>query len=358
MRRAVTVSLKFATVSKRRRLSALLEAYRSAVNFYIVSLWEVRGGLNKETLSRLPDNKTRLSARYKSQALKQALEVITSTKKSAKALGKPCTRPVFTGPAILDAKFVTISTTKTPSFDLFVTISSLQKGNRITIPTKGTAVLNKWLSKPGATLIQGAALSESKLVLWVSLPDFIKNNGLSLGVDIGVNKLISLSNGQHLGVEFKELRNKVVNKLCGSKSKRRILLERDQFIRRQVNLLPWANLRLIAAEDLKNLKTGKTKSRGKTFRKAVAPWSYRQVIEAIRQKAQEHGVHLVLVPPAYTSRTCPQCGVESRDNRKGEAFCCTACHYSADADTVGAINVLNKALRLVGSLESPTLTTS
>jgi IS605 OrfB family transposase len=115
-------------------------------------------------------------------------------------------------------------------------------------------------------------------------------------------------------------------------------------------------MKMLAVEDLKNLKRGKKKSRGKSFRKALAPWSCRQVIEAIRQKAQEHGVDLVLVPPAYTSRTCPKCGTESVENRKGETFHCIDCEYTADADTVGAVNVLNKALRSVGSVESPAFT--
>jgi hypothetical protein len=123
MRRAVKVSLKFATESKQRRIHALLESYRAAVNFYIKSLWETRGKLDKDTLARLPSYKTRLSERYKSQALKQALETIVATKKSAKALGKPCSIPVFTGSAILDSKFVSVEDGK-GSFELVGSLES------------------------------------------------------------------------------------------------------------------------------------------------------------------------------------------------------------------------------------------
>jgi putative transposase len=75
----------------------------------------------------------------------------------------------------------------------------------------------------------------------------------------------------------------------------------------------------------------------------------------VTQKCQENRIHLVKIPPAYTSQSCPACGRVSQNNRKGESFQCTDCMYSQDADTVGALNVLSKALRLVGSLESPML---
>ena len=74
MRRAVKVSLAFATQEKKRQINALMEAYRAGVNFYIRSLWKDRGKLDKATLARLKH--PRLSERYKSQALKQALEIV------------------------------------------------------------------------------------------------------------------------------------------------------------------------------------------------------------------------------------------------------------------------------------------
>jgi predicted transposase len=46
MRRAVKVSLAFATQEKNRQINALMEAYRAAVNFYIRSLWKDRGKLD------------------------------------------------------------------------------------------------------------------------------------------------------------------------------------------------------------------------------------------------------------------------------------------------------------------------
>lgn len=166
MKRAIKISLEFTTVSKRKRIAALLEAYRGAVNFYIRSLWIERGTLDKVTLARLPDSQTRLTNRYKAQALKQAIDIVVATRKAAKATGIPASCPVFQGAAILDAKFVTIEKGK-GSFDLAIRLSTLHSGHRMTILTKSTAVLNRWMSMPLAKLIQGCALSEDSLILWV-----------------------------------------------------------------------------------------------------------------------------------------------------------------------------------------------
>ncbi len=353
MKRAVKVVLQFATESKRGKIVALLEAYRAAVNLYIRSLWEKPGKLDKATLQRL--KQTRLSERYKSQALKQALEIVLATKKSAKELGVPATCPIFKGAAVLDAKFVTVEEGR-GSFDLIIKLSVLKKGERLTIPTKRTAVLNKWLAQPSAKLIQGCALNEHGLILWVEVPDVeIKTDGDVLAVDVGVNKLLSDSNGNHYGEEFKKIRDKIKRRKPGSKGRRRAFKERDNLINRTVNQLPWGAINTIGVEALHDMKRGKKKGRGKTFRKAMAPWTYRRALNRIEDKAQENRVRLVLVDPANTSRTCPDCGAAHKENRRGETFQCIICGRAGDADTVGALNVLARTLATLGSVESPRL---
>jgi putative transposase len=53
------------------------------------------------------------------------------------------------------------------------------------------------------------------------------------------------------------------------------------------------------------------------------------------------GGRLILVSPRYTSRTCPQCGFQSKENRTSQArFSCRNCRYEANADLVAAMNIL------------------
>jgi len=353
MIRSVKISLKFITEEKRHKIASLLEAYRAGVNFYIKSVFTTRGKLDKETLARLPSNRTRLSERYKSQALKQALEIVIDTKKAAKAQRHPCGVPFFKGPATLDAKFVTIEEGR-GSFDLVIKLSTLCKYQRVILPTRKTKVLNKWLSIPLAKLIQGCSLSENSLILFVEFPDLpTKEKGRTIGIDLGINKLISTSDGNHFGREFKTIRDKIKNRKPKSKARYRSYQERTNYINRTINQLPWDEISVLGVENLHDMKRGKKHNRSKAFRKALAPWVYRQVINRISNKAQENRVRLVAVDPANTSRTCPICGVVSKDSRRGEDFVCISCGHKADADSVGASNVLTRTLLLLGSLESP-----
>lgn len=351
MRRACKVTLQYATERKRRSLVSLLQAYRAAVNFYIASLWQTPGRLDKLTLARLVD--TRLSQRYKSQALKQALEVVVSTRKAAHATHQQASMPVFTGAAVLDGKFVSVEAGR-GSFDLVVRLSSLCKGHRLTIPTRQTRTTNKWLSQPGAQWIQGCALREDSLVLWIEIPDSAPTAGQEvLGVDVGINKLIADSNGAFYGTEFRAVRDKIRRCQPGSRARERAIAERTNLINRAINQLPWSSLSVIGVERLHDLKRGKQKNRSKAFRKAVSPWTYRQVLTRIEHKAQENRVRLVAVDPANTSRECPACNKTSERNRRGETFKCIFCGYTEDADHVGAMNVRARTLRAIGSVESP-----
>ena len=114
-------------------------------------------------------------------------------------------------------------------------------------------------------------------------------------------------------------------------------------------------MKAIGVEDLTGIKTGKKKGRGKKFRKAMAPWTVRRALSRIENKASENRVHLIKVNPANTSRTCPNCGKVSKENRKGEKFDCIGCHYKGDSDVVGAKNILGRTLKTLGSLQSPRL---
>jgi IS605 OrfB family transposase len=351
MKRAIKIGLGHITQAKRHKMNVLLEAYRAGVNFYIKSLWKNPGRLDKETLARLQN--TRLSERYKSQALKQALEIVSSIQKLAKTIGHSASMPVFNGPAVLDAKFITIEDGKC-SFDLSIKLSTLRKYQRITLPVRRTIVFNKWMNYPGARLIQGAALSESYLTIFIDVPDLpIKEEGKVLAVDTGLNKMFVDSEGNIYGDKFKQIVQKIQRKVPGSKSKQRAYKERTNYINQVINELPWNELRVLGVELLKNLKNGKKKGQSKASRKALIFWVYRQVLNRIEQKAQENRVCLVKVNPANTSRTCPICYKISKDNRRGESFVCINCGYSADSDYVGAQNILARTLQFLGSLESP-----
>lgn len=73
-------------------------------------------------------------------------------------------------------------------------------------------------------------------------------------------------------------------------------------------------------------------------------WSFYQLREMVKYKADREGIILKLVDPAYTSQTCSRCGNIDSGNRpkkeKGQAyFKCTKCEFELNADHNAAINI-------------------
>ncbi|MGW3679700.1 RNA-guided endonuclease InsQ/TnpB family protein [Streptomyces prasinus] len=73
-----------------------------------------------------------------------------------------------------------------------------------------------------------------------------------------------------------------------------------------------------------------------------AGWA--QFLGILANKAESAGRLTVAVDARNTSRTCPECGHVAKENRvTRERFRCTACGFAANADHVGATNVLDRA---------------
>ncbi|GKQ33688.1 transposase [Streptomyces sp. A012304] len=73
-----------------------------------------------------------------------------------------------------------------------------------------------------------------------------------------------------------------------------------------------------------------------------AGWA--QFLGILANKAESAGRLVVPVDARNTSRTCPECGHVAKENRATQAkFQCVRCGFAANADHVGAVNVLNRA---------------
>jgi putative transposase len=65
----------------------------------------------------------------------------------------------------------------------------------------------------------------------------------------------------------------------------------------------------------------------------------------LQYKADERGVRIIIVDPAYTSQTCPECNHVCPENRPTRSsFCCVKCGYSGHADETAARNILKRGL--------------
>lgn len=342
------LSLKFVGAAKLAKVVAVLDRYRAAVNAYICHVWEHGGNLDKATQDAVPLG--HLTFRMRSHALQQALGIVAATRAGARATGRKAQRPVFRGGMVLSKQLAELTPARSDgAFDYWLRISTLRRGKRVDLPVKGTRHLRKLLAYPGARIKPGCVIGGKPgkywLSVWIDIPDMpAKTSGDVIGIDVGLNKLLATSDGHFYGTEMKAVCARVRRRKPGSRGKLRARKARDQYINQTVNELSWNDLRLVAVERLKNLKKGKSSNRGKNFRKALAPWTYAHVLRRIESKARLNRVLRVEVNPRHTSQICPACSHRARSSRVNETFTCVRCGYTADADFVGSVNILTRAI--------------
>lgn len=233
MNRAIKLSLKFCTARKRKKINALVREQRSAVNAYIPVCHAGLGKLDAATKASYHGG--HLSSRQQSAGLNQALSII---KANRARWGAKSRLPTLKG-AVTFSNTCKVEEGK-GSFDIVVTLACLTKGKPLRIPARATKVLRHWLKQPGAKLVQGCAISENSLVLWVAIPTPPKRSGVLGAVDIGINKVLTYSDGfrsEFIGVGFKRISSLVRRKKPGSKGCRRARTQRDEYLNVAVKAL-------------------------------------------------------------------------------------------------------------------------
>ena len=95
-------------------------------------------------------------------------------------------------------------------------------------------------------------------------------------------------------------------------------------------------------------KPGKNVKQKSGLNRSILDQGWFEFRRQLDYKLQWAGGKLVLVPAHYTSQTCPSCGHTEAANRVVQAeFLCVQCGYENNADTVGAMNILERGLRLI-----------
>ncbi len=181
-------------------------------------------------------------------------------------------------------------------------------------------------------------------------------NGTVLGVDLGVNNLAVTSTGQFwTGSEFDHWRREYEQRRgdleeCGTRWAHQNIQSVGnkeggrfkQTLHRISNGL-FAEARtngcqVIVFEDLTDIRERTGASWGHK-------WAFNRLYEYVSYKAEEHGIRVVQVDPANTSRRCSTCGFTHPDNRGGETFECLKCGYENHADYNASKNVGLRYLR-------------
>ena len=192
-----------------------------------------------------------------------------------------------------------------------------------------------------------------------------------IGIDMGVKYFATLSDGkvfeplspfkrerEKLAILQKELARQKKGSRNSRKTKRKIARlhrhiadSRRDFLHKTstriaqnhstvyVEDLKVSNMSASAAGTIEN--PGKKVKQKSGLNRSILDQGWYAFSRMLSYKLERKGGKLIKVDPRNTSRTCPQCGYVSAENRKTQAsFTCVHCGYHANADLIGAINVL------------------
>ena len=245
-----------------------------------------------------------------------------------------------------DGRFIDIQFNKN-TFDIWVKLKSI--GNKIIIklPSKKHKHFNKYFGN--WDLRKSCRLRKVKNKFYIDLffkkeKPKIKQRSAKLGIDLGINVLISTSKENQYGKNFKKLLQKLDRKKQKSKKWFKVIQEIKNYIGEQVNKIDFKKYNLIVLENLKNINknTKKEKKVNKKVRKYLNYWNFNLIRNRIKNRCEEQGLFLAFVDPKYTSQICFMCKNLDKSNRHGEYFKCTICGYENNADINAAMNILNR----------------
>jgi putative transposase len=213
-----------------------------------------------------------------------------------------------------------------------------------------------------------------------SLPEMVEIESVksAVGIDVGINKLISLSDGSfvenprastHKRIRRRlRIRQRRVNrKVKGSRnrSKAGIVVARlHRKVAHQRSAYQWKSAHKVVRtadavvhEDL-NIKGMKSRCKPKKqkgrflpngqsakrgLNRSISDAAWGELFEKIAWLGAKSGKPVLPVNPRHTSQECSTCHHVSKDNREGEKFLCEVCGHIDHADTQASRTILGRA---------------
>ena len=249
-------------------------------------------------------------------------------------------------------------------------------GNRVKLPS-GIGVVKFRKSQEIFGTIKNVTISKHGSKWYVSfgventIETPIHPSKSAIGVDLGIKKLLTTSNGD----VFKPINSFKANQVKIAKFQRK-LRKKTKFsqnwkkLNLKINKLHHhiANIRhdylhkvtttlsknhaMIVVEDLKVANMSKSakgtiENKGKNVKaksglnKSILDQGWSMLVKILEYKQQWRGGLLVKIDPRYTSQTCSSCGHVAKENRQTQSkFECVECGFSENADINASRNIL------------------
>jgi putative transposase len=192
----------------------------------------------------------------------------------------------------------------------------------------------------------------------VEKPEPLPQTGESIGIDVGLLRLATLSNGKEtenprwyrrIVRKLRVIQRSIARKEMGGSNRRkvvgilqrllvRVANTRKDFLNKFVDQLI-QQFDKIVLEDLRVAAM----ARGRFAMSILdAGWSY--LVSRLTHKAESAGREVVKVDPTHTSKTCSGCGALFEHLSLSDRWVSCACGMSLDRDHNAAINILQRGL--------------
>ena len=190
----------------------------------------------------------------------------------------------------------------------------------------------------------------------VEQPEPLPRTGKAIGVDVGLLRLATLSNGGKVANprwyrkilrELRVLQRKIARALLGGKNRRKLVRRLQRLLAKVANtrrdfLNKFAD-ELIKRFDrivLEDLRVA-AMARGR-FALSILDAGWSSLVSRLTHKAESAGREVVLGDPASTSKTCSGCGVLFEHLSLSDRWVSCVCGTSLDRDHNAAINILQR----------------
>jgi putative transposase len=244
-----------------------------------------------------------------------------------------------------------------------------QKRHQVFLPKIGW--INYFHSQPVLGAIKNVTVSRKADSWYIAIQterevnDVVHKQSDIIGIDVGIAQFATLSNGQvyqsahslktmldSLKYQQRQFSRKIKFSQNWRKQKTKIAKLHHQIADTRLNHLHQVSndisknhaIIVLEALQIKNMSqsaAGKNVKAKSGLNRSILDQGWGEFRRQLQYKAKWLGGDVILVDPKYTSQTCPHCHNINKENRKTQSsFECLACSFTANADHVGALNIL------------------
>lgn len=363
MKKAIThLKLNQANAGKLQRLDELATEHQRVVQAYCD--WLIAREVHEpDKYADIPeaDIPTSLSDRWQRCAWQQACGIVQSwysnERKNPPVLRTFCLQG--------NANVIKLEQARASTFDFWLKISTLDKGQPIEVPLRLYRRANETLQKY-PKLCTGVTLNKREGQWYATLA--VEKPGKKpsatkqvVGVDIGMVSMAATSIGEQYGQVSDALAKRVEQQAArlARKQKLNACLERkgrptvslsdrkaEAFahneIGRALNELV-ENLPSSSPVALERLQVQDMRFKSRRMNRRLRASQLGYLRDKLKFKLDEQGIRYRSVQPAYSSQECSRCGFVHENNRRSQAvFACLNCGYAENADVNAARNIAKR----------------